>query len=345
VPLLALFAVRARDLWRERRTALRSLLPAGLACAAVTAAVFVPYLLAPGHPERSEREIRTFGASPLSYLTPSDRNLYGDVWPAAARRPENSLFFGIAATGLALLAAWRGLRARRMPDPAPPPPWERGLLLGGAACVLLSFPIFYLPLMKVVPGLSGMRVPARFAALAAFPVVFFAARELDRRLGGSRAAAALVAVLLFFDLAPRRIDWLPLPPESRFPAVYHWLARRTDVDGVLELPLLGPARDISAMYFATLHWKPLVNGYSGYIPDRYGYLVRDCCDPIPDPQQLAQLRLWGVTHVLVHKNDFPARWERRWLRRWALEPGIAIEYEDAADLVYRIQGSGGTAIR
>jgi len=90
------------------------------------------------------------------------------------------------------------------------------------------------------------------------------------------------------------------------------------------------------MYFATLHWKPLVNGYSGYIPEHYAELMRNCCYPLPDQEQLGQLRRWGVTHVLLHKKELIDRWERRRAWHWLDDPSISLEYEDDNDRVYGI---------
>src|SRR4029077_4829092 len=128
------------------------------------------------------------------------------------RRPENELFAGFLPTILffagaagSAVAAWRG----RQQGPADP--WARGLALSGLICFALSFARFYVPLSRVIPGLSGMRVPARFYAFVSLTLVFFAARGIDfllRRLPGprSRAAVALVfAACLAIELAPRRL--------------------------------------------------------------------------------------------------------------------------------------------
>jgi hypothetical protein len=292
---------------------------------------------------------------------------------------------GVFALATGLLAvilrrAWGGNQPVRLADLDP---WDRGLLVSGLLCFLLTFPLVYLPLMRVIPGLSGMRVPARFYAFVSFSLVYFAARALDRLLrpltpipspipsphpgegrplpsavavppspggregmgeggqGGEGRAkpwlvAGLAAALLLIDITPRRVPWEPLPDEAHFPAVYHWLARQNGVRGVLELPFQDNSTDILYMYYATLHWKPLVNGYSGYIPDHYIRLQMDCCYPLPDPVQTERLRDWGVTHVLLHKNTLGMRWQRRWARRWADQPGVAVEYEDEKDRVYRI---------
>src|SRR5436305_139664 len=106
--------------------------------------------------------------------------------------------------------------------------------------------------------------------------------------------------------------------------------------GVLELPIEDNSTDILYMYYATLHWKPLVNGYSGYIPEHYVRLQKDCCYPVPEGDDLERLRDWGVTHVLIHKEGLSRRWERRRAGRWWEQDGVDLEYVDDDDLVYRI---------
>jgi hypothetical protein len=59
--------------------------------------------------------------------------------------------------------------------------WDRGLAISGLCCFALSFAIVYGPLMRVIPGLSGMRVPARFYIFVSFTLVWFAARGADDR--------------------------------------------------------------------------------------------------------------------------------------------------------------------
>ncbi len=221
--------------------------------------------------------------------------------------------------------------------------WEKGLLTSGVVCFLLSHPVVYLALREVVPGLSGMRVPARFYAFVSFPLAWFAARELDRLLrcaaspAWRRLGAAFAAVVLLVELAPKPLNWEPLPQERDFAPGYHWLAKQKDVRAVLELPIGNDSTEISYMYFATRHWKPLVNGYSGFFPTHYRELRGSCCWPLPTPRQLAQLRDWGVTHVLVHPEALEdKKWAYRALAAWESQPGISLEYDDGRDRVYRI---------
>jgi len=474
IPMAIQFLCRLPALWRQQRpAAVRVLIPTGMLCAVVLFVLFRPYLAESHEKKRSRSEVQVYSASLPSYLTPSDRNLYGVLRPEVLHRAENVLFPGIMVSVLAIAAALRlrrergttastlaglarpkqvalfalgllaavawfdgelrtwilsgGLEISRVPKrllvtialavvvPALAiawrprrafaqlglgalvalaavwgvfrwcriplstlttyrlgmtvicagllawflwrrwtpgarrflptlEPWRRGLLISGVACFLLSFPMVYLPMMKFVPGLSGMRVPARFFPFISFPLVVLAAGELDRRWRATRpdrrrTFVTVATALVLLEVAPLPINWEPLPSEAELAPVYHWLARQPAVDGVLELPISDDTTDISYMYAMTLHWKPLVNGYSGYIADHYSTLKTTCCFPLPDAEQLRALRDWGVTHVLLHTKWLDKRWERKRAIAWAAEPGIRVEYEDPTSRVYRIAPS------
>jgi hypothetical protein len=94
-------------------------------------------------------------------------------------------------------------------------PWERGLLAAGAATAALSFPIFFLPATQILPGLSAMRVPARFDAFTSFTIVWLAAAALDRRLAGkagSRGAPGIAGL-------PAAAASAELPPAATSPGL------------------------------------------------------------------------------------------------------------------------------
>jgi hypothetical protein len=384
--------------------------------------------------------LRTWGASLVSYLTPSESNFYSALLPEFLHRPENSLFPGWLAAGLALLGAcdlWRRSRAAGVAaEPAAPAtspaklpasrrailaallalavvgwlageartwsaptaplfhleglprwatrnysvplalvalgcggwlvlrrrwqgsrasrwseldPWPRGLLAAGAVTAALSFPIFFDPLARLLPGLGAMRVPARFNAFTSLAIVWLAAGAVDRRLREWPAArrrnaliVTAVAALLLLEVCPRPVSWEELEEEDDFPDVTQWIADQPDIHAVLEIPLTDPSLpapylvNVSYMYYSTLHWKPLVNGYSAHAPLAAEWLSQRCCWPAPDAETLARLRLWGVTHILIHRSELPL-WQRQELERWAATGQAELLYAGGGDRVYRIR--------
>ncbi|HEV7517591.1 MAG TPA: hypothetical protein VGR07_14925 [Thermoanaerobaculia bacterium] len=269
---------------------------------------------------------------------------------------SRAVWSGLGATFAGSLALWAYLRRRwsggGLLDWGRMEPWERGLALSGAVSFLLSFPIVFIPLMTVVPGLSGMRVPARFAAFLGLTVVYFAARGLDEvfaRLGRSGLrwlrplAFAGLSLAVFLELLPRPLSWVAVPREEEFPEVYGWLAGQGDVRALIEIPLQPFATEVAYMYYSTLHWKPIVNGFSGFIPPSYERIADRVERFLPDAGAVDLLAREGVTHVVVHADRLGGRWRRvrdpaGFVRQWEGEMGgrLALVHDAGPDRVYRI---------
>jgi hypothetical protein len=246
-----------------------------------------------------------------------------------------------AGLGLWLLARrrWGGawpLRGAEMD------PWERGLALGGLVTFLLSFPIVFVPLMGVVPGLANLRAPGRFYVVTSLAIVHFAARGLDRLLPAARgrrlAVAAALAAVLAVELAPRRLPSQALAAEADFPAVYSYVLSDPQIRAILEIPMLRASRESIYMYYSTLHWRPMANGYSGYTPSSYDEL-RGKVPALPDGPGFQLLRRQGISHLVVHLAGPASRQVRAQLAAWestALDREVTRVFADGSDEVYRL---------
>ena len=182
----------------------------------------------------------------------------------------------------------------------------------GGTALMSSGPYDWL--LRIVPGLDGLRVPARAAILVFLSLTVLAAlgvRGLAARLSRTGVGAFCLASTCFLvaeGYHPVSMVAFESSPESR--AVYRWLEERLP-GAVLELPFYGHGRggrEEQAMRFVhgTLeHGNPLVNGYSGYrsplhhllagralqVYESYGLLLRG-------------LRAIGVRYVVVHEERF-----------------------------------------
>jgi hypothetical protein len=162
-----------------------------------------------------------------------------------ARRRGDSFFFYLAAAGV-LWVLCLG-----------PSPTFLGMRIWDKA------PYWWL--MRL-PGVSGVRVPSRFAMLAVLCLCVAAAvglAALVRRLpSGSRLLVLVVAAGVLWDAWLTHLPLVPVPAPSP-------LAARTGNDGsVLEMPL-GGLSDAAALYQSVYHHRPVLNGYSSYYPPYY----------------------------------------------------------------------------
>lgn len=264
--------------------------------------------------------------------------------------------YSLLGVAFAVLVAARLLLGRRWAGTTPPAPpgaaaWERGLLLGAAACWLLAFPLVFEPLAEVVPGFGGMRAPTRTWPFVSLAIGWLAGRGLDgllqrlRGRGGRLAVAAAACLWIVLESMPRPLAWNRVPEP---PPVHRWIATAPEVEALLVLPLRRNEREIPAMWSATAHWKPIVNGFSAFTPRAYRELLDVCCWPLPDDHALDRLRRMGVTHVVIHT----AQWRRPWLHRelaaWQRRvaagevPGVREVYRDGrGDRVFAIAAWGG----
>ena len=206
---------------------------------------------------------------------------------------------------LALLAMWLSLGPR---------PQSYGRALQGLG--------LYGVLYDYVPGFDGLRAPARYAMIAALFLAVASGFGLHAIMRGVRqgqiiAGAVAAAFLIEAAFAPMTINatWgdsgvqppANVEPASAAPAVYREIARMPDVRVIAELPFGDPAWELRYVYYAHVHWKPLINGYSGGFPQ--SYKVRAALlSRISEQGDAAwqALRDAGATHVIVHRRAFPS---------------------------------------
>ncbi|HXG87581.1 MAG TPA: hypothetical protein VNJ02_04525 [Vicinamibacterales bacterium] len=238
------------------------------------------------------------------------------------------------AVTLMLLAMWLSLG---------PAPQSRGEALSGLG--------IYRALYDHVPGFDGLRVPARYAMVAAVFLAlaagYGAAALLSRVARPALWTAVLVAIFLIeAAFAPMAINQTwgddgvtpPARVEPRFsaPAVYRHLATLDDARVVTELPFGDPAWELRYVYYSTVHWKRLVNGYSGAFPPSYktraALLTR-----IPDNSELAWQALVdaGTTHLIVHNGAFaPSAADS--VHAWLLSRGAVNIGQFNEDVLYAV---------
>lgn len=172
-------------------------------------------------------------------------------------------------------------------------------------------------LFEHVPGFDGLRVPARYAMVAAcFLSILSAAgaatllRHVRRPLLVAAGLSALILIEGWTVPMPVNATWgdgAVVPPARVYtaahaPQIYGALASLPRESVVAEFPFGDPAWELRYVYYATVHRQRLVNGYSGGFP--HGYLARVAAltrigeDPARAWTSLVDA---GATHVVLHR--------------------------------------------
>jgi hypothetical protein len=257
--------------------------------------------------------------------------------------PASLLALGGAAAWLVLWRRWRGEWAV-VPPRSSSSRFDRAILLIGLFFALLALPVVYAPLQRVIPGLSGMRVPTRAYPFVSFAIAYFAARGIDSISAQGRRRRllfALAAVLLLVELRDS-MPWWPWYNRDQIPPIFDRIAQTPDARVVLHLPIPPYPYEAHYMYFSIAHWRPIVNGYSGYEPPEYLAVKQRVRHDLYSADTLDYLSRLGVTHISVHLFQFKTPRERRrllrWERQWTAEPGRRLEPVASAgrDRLYRL---------
>ena len=116
------------------------------------------------------------------------------------------------------------------------------------------------------------------------------------------AVLTAFALLLEYSVTPLQL----VPYDNVAPPIYA-LLQRLPPGVVAEFPIppknVLPGPDARYTYMSTFHWKPLINGYSGYHPR--SYLRRlEGLRTFPDDASLDVLQRSGVNYVIVHLSEY-----------------------------------------
>ena len=284
------------------------MLPRLAAAAAGAAAIVLPLSIPYARVAREQHMVRTldivtaYSATLKGYLATAGR-LHFATWSGRFfRDPVDSFFPGFVVLLLAIAGVALGVRHRE---------WRGRIAMlaaVGAAGVLLSLgtatPV-YGWVFAAFPPMRGLRAAARFGVL--FLLAVAALGGIGLALWKPRRSIAIALVVL------ANAESLRAPFEYRdftgIPAVYRLLADEPGKVVLVEQPFF-PREAIfeNAPYVlnSTAHWKPLMNGYSGYTPDTYQRYA-DTFWYFPDERAFTAMKAAGVTHVMVHPERFGVR--------------------------------------
>ena len=306
-------AARAGEWVTRARTVGPRLAAAAFVAALAVAPIYLPYQRAAREQGmvRSLEAVTEFSATPSGYLATAGR-LHHALWSNQFfRDPVNAFFPGL--TVLLLAVAALAIAGSRRPPALIPGAADASVLrsrivmliaIGGAGVILslgTATPIDGW-LFHVFPPMQGLRAAARFGNLFLLAVALLAGLGLALWRPRRAVAAALVAAV--------NIEALSAPIGytifNGIPGIYRLLAEERGRVVVAEQPFYprsGSFQNGRYVLASTAHWRPLMNGYSGYIPASYQRYA-DSFWYFPQDWAIAAMKDAGVTHVVVHTADF-----------------------------------------
>lgn len=282
--------------------------------AGLTAPFFIPYLSLQ-HETGFQRTLAGAQAYSADYRAWLASGAWAHRWWLGAIRgfPE-VLFPGIATTALGVAGAWIGIRSPGERDGAPVARRaSRSVALFYVLTAALAFWLtfgpragFYTLLYEALPVFSFLRAPGRAGIVVTLCLVVLASLALARLVESRRRKGLFTAVV--FALAVADLVQIPIGlRDAAPPSAAHEALKRLPRAPVAVFPFWGRPIDFHGhadyMLASTVHWQPLINGYSDHIPQDFrdnAAILRG----FPTREAFAVLERLGARYVVIHLRLF-----------------------------------------
>ena len=211
----------------------------------------------------------------------------------------------------------------------------------------------YLLCYLYVPGVDGLRVPARLAMVAILFLSMLAAfgfRAIVTRWQRPWIACVCVGIPFVLEAAVAplplnrtlHVEHFASPsggllPLTAPPPIYVSVEALPADAAVVELPYGIVEWDLRAMYYSLVHGRPIVNGYSGGAPDGYYANVTALQEPLLNRERAwDRLRSLPISHILVHEGAFPGG-DGAAISNWLREQGAVETARFGQDVLLQLR--------
>lgn len=178
----------------------------------------------------------------------------------------------------------------------------------------IKLPYYYI--FKMVSPIRFLRTVSRYSTVVFLMISILASYGLAAFIMNVKGSLfrSIIYTLLFVILV---IEYAPQPRFDRFsdmtttPDVYKKIKNDSTIKAIVEFPIdVEPFTTTKYIYYAGIHFKPIVNGYSGYEPPSYSQYKNLLKTPLNQFTVGVLLQL-GITDILCnpeYKQPIDPKW-------------------------------------
>lgn len=211
----------------------------------------------------------------------------------------------------------------------------------------LPYALFYF----LIPGFKGLRNSSRWEMLAVFALSVLIGLVLTKLLHKKKNSVRIVIcfLLCFFVL----LEFSPYTfkkvlVKNEFPSVYAFIQQLPKGTSIIELPIYNwnmphAGNEFFRMYYSTLHFKPMVNGASGFSPIPWQKQTYTFATSFPNKETIEYLKRIGVDYIVIHKTEYQVQtpttsfMSRETLeKKLSLFPEVTFVKQFGDDYVYKL---------
>lgn len=174
---------------------------------------------------------------------------------------------------------------------------------------LSMIPMPYLIFYYLLPGFAINQIASLWLILGGFALFLAAVIYLSKHIS---VAWVIVFCLLTFWEIKTPITLYSLPSRHEFPAEQKWLADNSGNEPIIQFPINarsdqpGVRLEALKMYYSTIHWRPMFNGYSSFSPAEWESRVKYLQNDFPSKESFTLLKKLKIKLIVT-----PRSWESK----------------------------------
>lgn len=175
-------------------------------------------------------------------------------------------------------------------------------------------PLPYAILYYLVPGFNGIRDTERWEMLFIIGIAVTIALVLRKLFKDySVRKRMLIYLLLYLGVIAEfkfPLQFHMIPQTKNFPKVYAWLSTTPKDTKVIFMPVYNwnmfpyTVTEMWREYYATIEFRKMVNGYSGFSPPPWQTFVKYEYKNFPQQAAVAAIKNIHVTYIIVDKKEY-----------------------------------------
>ncbi len=173
----------------------------------------------------------------------------------------------------------------------------------------LPYTLFY----YLMPGFQGFRNSARWEMLfiiAMAVAICLVLNEFFKKYSVKKKVI-IYCILILGCVAEFNfpMEFKPIPQVKDFPEVNHWLVTTPPDAKIIYLPIYNwnmpqVQNELWREYYSTLHYRKMVNGYTGFSPPPWQNLITLLYKKIPNSESVTVLKDMKIDYIIVNKKEY-----------------------------------------
>lgn len=194
-----------------------------------------------------------------------------------------------------------------------------GKVLKTPFIIPLPYALFY----YFIPGFKGIRNSGRWEMLTVFAAAVFIGivlsyifRKKSRLF--TICLIIIISVSIFAEIN-LPLKYVIVPVISQFPKVEQFIKSFPKNSSIIHLPIyswdMQPYSNEEFMreYYSTLHFKKMVNGYSGFSPKEWEQKTKLLTSKFPNTKTIEYLKSIKIDYVILHKKDYDELFQNEYM--------------------------------